>query len=261
MYVDLTQQRSCNAQTIQCWIKDFHLHQNDKDCLSKGTWLTDTLMDAGQSLLQKAFPSIGGLQPKGETLAFQIQKGQFVQILNVNRNHWTTVSNLMCPPGTVYVYDSLPSIDLHSRTKVQIAAILCSPEREINVGFPLVQIQHGGNDCGLFALAFATSLCDGENPAEINYIQNKLREHFLNCLERRAISKFPQRERKKAARFNSQTSYGIYCICRLPKSGDMICCDSCQEWYHEECVDAPQKAWKEEAFRWFCNACIIDSKN
>ena len=136
MYVDLTQQRSCNAQTIQYWIKDFpHLHQNDKDCLSNGTWLTDTLMDAGQSLLQKGFP--------------QCRR---------------------------------------------------SPANFI-----------------------------GENPAEINYIQNKLHEHFLNCLERRAISKFPQRERKKAARFNSQTSYGIYCICRLPKSEDMICCDSCQE--------------------------------
>ena len=107
----------------------------------------------------------------------------------------------MCPPGTVFVYDSLPSTDLHSWTNVQIVAVLCSPEREINVGFPLVQIQHayGGNYSGLFALAFATSLCDGENPAEINYIQNKHREDFLKCLERRTISKFPQRERKKAA--------------------------------------------------------------
>ena len=66
------------------------------------------------------------------------------------------VSNIVLQQAkTVFYKESSPK---NSRTKVQIAAILCSPEREINVGFPLVQIQHGGNDCGLFALAFATSL-------------------------------------------------------------------------------------------------------
>ncbi len=66
------------------------------------------------------------------------------------------------------VYDSLPSGGtLSSRVKEQIASICCTPKNKIDVTFVDVQRQIGGSDCGLFALAFATSLCAGNNPGEI----------------------------------------------------------------------------------------------
>ena len=40
------------------------------------------------------------------------------------------------------------------------------------INFPSIQIQHGGNDCGLFALAFATSLCYGKSPSQVIFIQH-----------------------------------------------------------------------------------------
>jgi hypothetical protein len=34
----------------------------------------------------------------------------------------------------------------------------------------------------------------------------------------------------------------VYCFCRKPDDGNfMICCDSCQEWYHGVCVNVTQK--------------------
>ena len=67
----------------------------------------------------------------------------------------------------------------------------------MQIAFPAVQIQRGGSDCGLFALAFATSLCEGENPSRISYIQHELRDHLFGCLESGVISTFPQRREEK----------------------------------------------------------------
>ena len=39
-----------------------------------------------------------------------------------------------------------------------------------------MQVQRGSADCRLFALAFATILCAGDNPAHVNYTQ-----HFALC--------------------------------------------------------------------------------
>ena len=51
---------------------------------------------------------------------------------------------------------SLLSGSIHSCTKKRIAAILFSPKEKITLNFQLF-IQHGGNNCNLFALVFATS--------------------------------------------------------------------------------------------------------
>ena len=65
-----------------------------KQCILKAGWLTDEIINAGQNLLEKSYPAMGGLQNTvlGETLSFDICHGNFVQILNVGINHWITFS-------------------------------------------------------------------------------------------------------------------------------------------------------------------------
>ena len=143
---------------------------------------------------------VGGLQPTtlGEVLGFEVQSSsKFVQILNAYGSYWLTIANIGCLPGQVCVDDSLPGGDIGSRTRKQIASILATNEKKITVCFPTVQTQCGGSDCGLFALAFATSLCSSENPSTVSYIQHSLRSHLLSCLQNRAITLFPRRNRNK----------------------------------------------------------------
>lgn len=115
-------------------------------------------------------------------------------------SHWLTVSNLFCQPGVVSIYDSMPNCVLYSKTKRHIASILMTSEKSIKVPFIDVQLQSGASDCGLFALAFCTSLCAGINPGEINYVQHDFRSHVFECLERRKVNPFPSRQRKRPVR-------------------------------------------------------------
>ena len=70
------------------------LFPEDKQVLLTGRWLTDSIITGGQMLLQKDYPHIGGLQPTVLSTKFQfyVQRGDFIQILNVYGSHWITIS-------------------------------------------------------------------------------------------------------------------------------------------------------------------------
>ena len=207
------------------------------------------------------------------TRTFDIQRGNFIQILNVYGSHWITVAN-GCSSGSVNVYDSLPNCALYSHTKKQLASILCSKDKKISVNFIDVQTQSSGNDCGLFSIAFAASLCAGEpeflasislifylacvgeNPSELHYIQHDFRNHLFKCLEANLVTPFPRRNRKRKGGNRGQTSFGIFCTCRLPAYGKMISCSSCHEWFHRKCVVTPTEVWRRKEVDWYCNSCI-----
>ena len=84
------------------------------------------------------------------------------------------------------------------------------------------------------SLAFATSLCSGEDPAELNYCQHEFHSHVFKCIEGRKITPFPMRQRKRIARIRGYTTIEVHCTCRQPEYGRMISCDSCLKWFHKE---------------------------
>lgn len=55
-----------------------------------------------------------------------------------------------------------------------------------------VAIQEGSNDCGLFAIAYATELAHGGDPAKVVYSQGEMRSHFIKCLENGIPTPFPR---------------------------------------------------------------------
>jgi len=51
--------------------------------------------------------------------------------------------------------------------------------------------QKGGADCEVYAIAIATTLALGLDPAEITFQQSILRENLVHCLENGKLSMFP----------------------------------------------------------------------
>ena len=155
------------------------------------------------------------------------------------------------------VFDSIPSRSISFRTSEQIAAICFCESTSIHIEICDVQRQAGGDDCGLFALAFAAAVCAGQNPAEISFIQHQLRDHLLTSFEKGHIGCFPARSRRRKSGQSQECSIKVFCHCRQPDDGSpMIECDRCKEWFHSDCEFVPANAWsKNKHSEWFCRCC------
>ena len=242
------------------WVKccGVSLTTEDRKILqSQVEWLDDTIIAAAQSLLHMQFPYIGGFQVPtlGAGFAMEPQTGEFVQILCIRNNHWICVSTVGCEPSIINVYDSLHGcIDTHTRKLV--ADLMQSQHKQIEVRYADVQWQSGPNDCGLFSLAFATSICFGVDPTTIAFEQRLLRSHLFDCIQSGKLSMFPERTNTRRPKPFKKEHISIYCVCRLIDDGtQMIECFSCLEWFHQSCVRVPEQFLLNKELQWKCTKC------
>ena len=146
------------SQNEKYWIWKLNPLERDRDILlNPAGLLNDSIVDAAQKLLKQAFPALSGLQSVccGLTMNFDIEPSEFVQVIHNGRGHWLTISTIGTSHPDVHVYNSMyPSAG--SLVKAQTAALLHTESPAIRLQFMNVQMQAGGYDCGLFAVAFAT---------------------------------------------------------------------------------------------------------
>ena len=144
-----------------------------------------------QTLLPNINTAVKGFQRPtlGPCGQFEIIVGDFVQILHVNGNHWVCVSSINCQPGYVNILDSLSTGIISEELEKLIRSILGPHYQGVNT--LVVQQQRNSCDCGLFALAFATSLVFGQNPEHPNFNVKLMRPHLCACLRNRYIETFP----------------------------------------------------------------------
>ena len=142
----------------------------------------------------------------------------------------------------------------------QIAAFSYCELAEIVAEVLSVQQQTNCVDCGLFAIAFATSLAHNENPVRRVYNTTKLRQHLVSCLEAGKVSVFPSHSTNEKKDFKATlNAIEIYCLCRMPydntsEDDDMIEYTKCCEWYHGSCENIINvKKYKSKY--WFCKKC------
>ena len=79
----------------------------------------------------------------------------------MGNNHWMTVIGI--DQTLVKVYDSLYRC-VGTCVTMQAASIMKSASEYMIFRVESTQIQEGGIDCGLFAIAYATKFCFGNNP-------------------------------------------------------------------------------------------------
>lgn len=131
--------------------------------LEKGEMLNDTHIDLANQMLRKQFPEVRGLQSPllGQSLSFAEIEPPFVQVLHVNSLHWVTVVGVNS--SLVKVYDSVFNT-VGTSLAQQTAAILRTKSDNVVFEVEKTQFQQGKVDCGLYAIAFATEFCYGNNP-------------------------------------------------------------------------------------------------
>ena len=125
---------------------------------------------------------------------------------------------LLTPEGVVEVYDSLPPI-CNNTLIGQVATTMQCSSQTFTVRWINVHLQSGGDDCALFAIAFAEALCAGRDPFILSFDQLQMRQNLKLCLERGAVTKFPESTRQKRgcrSRMRMSRKVYIYCTCRLP---------------------------------------------
>lgn len=265
VYVDLTGVKDSPASTkvSSMWIDTdgITLHDTDKKILQNSkVWLTDLIIDAAQCLLKKVC-IIPGFQSVslGQTLTFSVQTGQFIQILNTGTSHWVTITCTSSKPPVIQVYDSLYS-SASSVLQEQIAAIVFTDHPAINLEFMNVPLQSGASDCGLYAIAYATTLALGKKPELYKYDQSQMRSHLLTCLEKKELTVFPtvRMQRRKQKVIKAIQVVKVFCSCRMTQMKKaMVQCTKCAEWYHLSChKDIPKEAIDSHNIPWYCHCCL-----
>ena len=85
------------------------------------------------------------------------------------------------------IYDSLYT-SFNETTKAIVSSLF---HTHINVHIQPLQEQVGGTDCGLFAIAVATVIGHGKEPSQLQFKQDQMRDHLINCFKNEYITFFP----------------------------------------------------------------------
>lgn len=245
--------KRCDSLWLE--IDGVKLHQTQKNILASAGWLDDNIINAAQALLRKQF-GLPGLQNTilGCTLTYEIMSEPFVQILHNGQDHWLTISTIGLQSSYINVFDSMYST-MSSSTIDQICALLFAEGKVINVQFIDVDKQVNAHDCGLYAIAYVTSLCHGDDVSQMKYNIQEMRPHLLHCLETGILTPFPSTHRKDGPILAEVIP--VYCYCRATEHGDMIQCCNCQEWFHLLCdCSISRIEWKEPNYSWICKNCV-----
>ena len=176
---------------------------------------------------------------------FNVQTEEFIQILHNGSDHWITITTIGAKHPDMFVYDSLYST-VNESVKTQISNLICTQNSSIRLSFVDVVRQSGINDCGVFAVAYATSLCFEVSLSNPFFQQKSMREHIYRCLGERKFTMSPisKYRRQMENKIKSQIDISIYCTCRMPARNPMIECNSCHEWFHiGPCVTVSKVKW------------------
>ena len=107
------------------WV--YNLTIADEKVLLNGEWLNDRIMNACQELIRGKYPNMLGLQDVtcGHALSYEVQTGEFIQIIHTGRGHWVTLSTIGCDNAELHVFDSITPV-VSSCLNKQVASLLCS---------------------------------------------------------------------------------------------------------------------------------------
>ena len=171
-------------------IQLYRSHRNT--IVAESGWLNDEIINVAQSLLKNQYKT-KGFKTLHLVVNYHLTScvlSELIQILFNGNNHWVTISTvgLPQPARCINVYDSLYET-LTDVTKYQICALLSSGEHCITAR---LMKQKNMSDCGLLAIAYATSICNGDDVCTIQHASSmKMGAQLVKCFQESKMSPFP----------------------------------------------------------------------
>ncbi|PIK34375.1 hypothetical protein BSL78_28799 [Apostichopus japonicus] len=193
---------------------------------------------------------------------FVPESGEFVQVVNMTNSHWVVLSNIGVTGPNVRLFDSyVAGRKSYPLDIVKAAAcLLQTKESELFIHVMNVTQQTDGSSRGVFALAFASTLCAGEDPTKMHYDEGTMWQELINNLNDLQMLPFGIRafNRSVKRRRIQILTEGIFCTCRRPDDGNtMALCAFCNEWFHEACV---RRIPRREFYCSFCQRRLSKRK-
>ena len=154
--------------------------------------ICDNIATAAMALLMQRNPLLT-IQP---TLLcqspdlLQYSPDETIHVHHNGAGHFVTSSTV---GATLRIYDSL-NLTLTADLWTQLAALF-SPDQRTRPHAQQVYMrykQRGSTDCGLYAIAYAVDLAEGEDPSNIRYDQRRMRSHLDDAFRTGRITSFPR---------------------------------------------------------------------
>ena len=183
-------QTSSSATAYAVWLKleKITLSVFDKEALCNNLELNDRHINYCQGLLKKQFPLIGGFIL---TLLLKDKISCGIQIIHCQqRKHWIVAVRSKSCHNPIRIYDSIfKTVDKETKCTLMNLFKKVGKFKFTSVN---MQVQEDNVDCGLFAIAVATDLAYGNDPANVIFKQKKMRNHVLGNLESGSLQPFPR---------------------------------------------------------------------
>lgn len=231
---------------------------------SRRKWFTSEHINMAMYYMANKFEHIDGffdseiISCVRRNSSIEYPTSKFVQIINVKKSHWITISNLRCSDSHIDVYDSMRS-SYQDRDKFlmwYLGRSFCT--KSLTLLQHDVQQQSNAYDCGPYAIAFALTLCLGIDPSMCSYDEEGLRSGIRQIFASEEL--IPLQSGHRRSGLPRTIDVEIYCICQVAYQGDgtanMVDCDMCGRWYHDDCVQAPKSSLRQT---WHCHDCISNN--
>ena len=139
----------------------------EEECTILGKqMLTDESINIAQRLLSKPFPKVCGFQDTviGKLQEFDVipTEKNYIQILHDSSLHWVCAANMKSRKTDNQINYSL------------VIFYAYHPGPQLAIMSKSVQQRSNGVNCGVYAIAFATSLAYGNNPEKESYDKKRL---------------------------------------------------------------------------------------
>ena len=208
----------CQSTVVRDPRKKETLQSKEIQEITNKSWLAIQHLNAAMGLLREQFPDIGALfnLQYCESGSFPTPESpKWMQIIHNGAAHWLAVAKGFVDQESVMVFDSIGFDRGNELVKETIASLAHCQKDRLSVSIMHCQKQSNSYDCGVFVVAYLTSLAHGQNPVSVLYDKKKIRNHLKECLLAGRLELFPTISQKNTTSLRClMYNYPIFCTCR-----------------------------------------------